>query len=210
MRKTSLALVAAISILTACSDGPYLTWQPETPAERAMRESTERLQSTIGEGSLLGAAAGAVLGGLAGGAEGAFQGAELGRLGGAAAGGYVRQLQSQFASQEAVLNQVLADITRTNAELERAIANMRGLIAERRAALAADNSASTIARANRNSVEMQSAVTAADQQAEFFGQARGLLLSEGAPAAVLDPQLALLAERIAAMKDLSAALSAAS
>lgn len=208
MRKTALALLISSSILSACSDGPYLTWQPETAAERAMRESTERLQSTIGEGSLFGAAAGAVLGGLAGGAEGAFQGAELGRLGGAAAGGYVRQLQSQFATQEAVLNQVLADIARTNAELEHAIANMRGLIAERRAALAADNSASTIARANRNSVEIQAAITAASQQADFFGEARGLLLSEGASAAVLDPQLALLAERIAAMREISSSLGA--
>ncbi len=207
MKKISLALLLTTS-LAACSGGPFLTWQPETPAERAMRESTERLQSTIGEGSLFGAAAGAVLGGLAGGAEGAFQGAELGRLGGAAAGGYVRQLQSQFASQEAVLNQVLADIARTNAELERAIANMRGLIAERRAALAADNSASTIARANRNSVEIQAAIAAASQQAEFFGEARGLLLSEGASAAVLDPQLALLAERIAVMREISSGLAA--
>lgn len=207
MKKISLALLLTTS-LAACSGGPFLTWQPETPAERAMRESTERLQSTIGEGSLFGAAAGAVLGGLAGGAEGAFQGAEIGRLGGAAAGGYVRQLQSQFASQEAVLNQVLADIARTNAELERAIANMRGLIAERRAALAADNSASTIARANRNSVEIQAAIAAASQQAEFFGEARGLLLSEGASAAVLDPQLALLAERIAVMREISSGLAA--
>ncbi len=206
MKNISFALLLTTS-LAACSGGPFLTWQPETAAERAMRESTERLQSTIGEGSLLGAAAGAALGALAGGAKGAFQGAELGRLGGAAAGGYVRQLQSAFATQEAVLDQVLADIARTNADLEAAIVNMRALIAERQAALAADSSASAVARGARNIAEIDSAIAAAGQQAEFFEQARGVLQSEGTATGILDPQLALLAERIAEMREISSGLN---
>lgn len=207
--KSATVLLAA-ALLAACTDGAYLTWEPETAAERELRESTERLQSTVGEGSLFGAAAGAVLGGLAGGAEGAFQGAQLGRLGGAAAGGYVRQLQAEFASQEAVLDQVLQDIARTNAELEVAIASMRALVAERQAAIAAagpESEPRAVARGQRNAFEMENAVTAASQQAEFFGSARGLLLSEGSSTAVLDPQLALLAERIAAMRQIASSLS---
>lgn len=208
----SASILFAAALLAACSDGPYLTWEPESAAEREMRESTERLQATVGEGSLFGAAAGAVLGGLAGGAEGAFQGAQLGRLGGAAAGGYVRQLQADFTSQEAVLDQVLQDIARTNAELEVAIASMRALVAERQAAIAAasgDSAARAIARGERNAGELERAVAVASQQAEFFGSARGLLISEGSPgaAATLDPQLALLAARIAAMREISAGLS---
>ena len=133
-------LVVPILLVAACAG-----WEPETEAERELRLSRERLQSTVGQGGLTGAAGGALLGALVGGAGGAFQGAEIGRLAGAAAGAYVRQLQAEYASQEAVMVQVAADLRATNAEMQRSIDAMRAVLAQTRAAGEED-----VVRRNRN------------------------------------------------------------
>jgi hypothetical protein len=208
-----LSLLTPLLLAAGCSEGPFLTWEPETEAEREMRESVERLQSTVGEGAILGAAGGAALGALLGGAEGAFRGAEIGRLGGAAAGSYVRQLQSEFASEEAVLDQVIADLKATNARLEENIAAMRGLLAERRAALATARANADATRASergrRNLGEMTKAVEEAERYDGFFGATRGLLIADGTNVAGsdFDPQVEELRNRIATMKEIASELS---
>ncbi|MEO0388882.1 MAG: hypothetical protein AAF281_15405, partial [Pseudomonadota bacterium] len=71
----------ALLPLAGC-EGEFLSFVEETEAERQLRLSREALQSTVGEGALIGAAGGAIIGGLVGGGEGAFRGAQIGQFGG--------------------------------------------------------------------------------------------------------------------------------
>ena len=212
--KLSIAVTAVALILASCTDGPVqtsapnATVAPKTAAEMDLRESNVRLQKTVGEAMVIGTTAGALLGALNDGRRGALRGAGFGLLGGSAAGIYVRNLQAKYASKERVLNEVLQDITRTNAELERSIAAMRTVLAENKAAIANGTSGAK-ARGRTNLVEMRETISSANQQSQFFGEARGLLIGQGTNGAALDPQLAKLAQRIATMKELSANLSAA-
>ncbi|HEU0221353.1 MAG TPA: hypothetical protein VFR34_03955 [Paracoccaceae bacterium] len=211
-------LLAAALALGGCSSGAFLTWEPDSDAEKAMRLKSERLQATVGEGALTGFAIGAALGGLLGGGEGAFRGAQIGRFLGAGAGSYVRQLQAQYAEQEAVLEQVAMDIGATNAELEATIADMRTVLEERRAALAAaeDRAAASRAeaitlerqraRSERALVEMNGAIEAANRREAFFGEARSLL-EPGGGTEQLDPHLATLARSIQSMREIATLLS---
>lgn len=210
-------ITAAALVLSGCAEGAFLTWEPETPTEKEMRLKSERLQATVGEAAVTGLAIGALIGGLIGGGEGAFRGAQIGRFLGVGAGSYVRQLQARYASQEEVLDQVARDIEATNAEIEATIADMRVVLEERRAALAAARAAATTeaarvayerqrARTERTVVEMNGAIAAAERREAFFGEARSLLAAEG-PAGPVDPALASLSARIAAMREIATALS---
>jgi len=217
--KPLLCLLMTLQLaLSACDRTKYFTWEPETVAEREMRLSVSRLQSTVGEGSLFGAGIGAVLGGFFGQTEGAFQGAQLGRLGGVTAGAYLRQLQQQFSETEDVLAAMVTDTQATNAELEVAIANMRALLDERRSILQATQSAGDLtvqaraeARGNRNLGEMNLAVTSAEAKQSLFGDTRELILIETptAETAALDSQIELIRNRINTMKQLSNTLAQA-
>jgi hypothetical protein len=208
--------------LAGCGSGEFLTWEPDTPAEREMRLASERLQRTVAEGAVTGIAIGAALGGLLGGGEGAFQGAQIGRLIGAGAGAYVRQLQAQYAEREALLDRVAQDIEATNAELEATIAQMRVVLEERRAALAAARAAAGAseaqaaalrrqrARTERTVVEMNGAIEAAARREAFFGEARTLLAVEGSAdggTGPVSPALEALSARIAAMREIATSLS---
>jgi len=203
-RRAFILGLGALMPLAACNGEEAFAFKAETPAERELRESRERLQRTVGEGAAAGVAAGALVGALVGGTAGAFRGAQLGRLGGAAAGGYVRQLQEEFASQEQILGQVLKDLQATNARLERAIAAVRAVIAEQQAQASADP-----VRRERNASEAAAAVQAAVQQAQFFGSARSLLTEQGfatGPSGV-DAELARLQSRITAMRGIAEGLA---
>jgi uncharacterized membrane protein len=198
-------LVAALLtclIVTAC--GEVVTYTPETPAERELRESRERLQRTVGEGGLAGAGLGALIGGAAGGVQGAFAGAEVGRFGGAAAGGYVRQLQEQYATQEQVLDAVTVDLRRTNARMDDSIRAMRAALDERQAASATQDAGLT----ERLQAEVDDTVTVARQQEAFFASTRSLLISDGlSTQASIDPELARLRDRVASMQSISDTLA---
>lgn len=201
-------LLPLVLITAACASEGVLSWQPETPAEREMRLRIDRLQSTVGEASLFGAAGGALIGGFTGGISGAMQGAQIGRLGGVTAGAYVRQLQAQYAAREDLLDAIVVDLRETNAELEASIAAMRVLVAERRAVLAANPSPTQQARGMRNLGEMERAIATAETQASLFGDARSVLVAEGDPGdPVLDSEIAGLRDRIAAMKDIAGTLA---
>lgn len=191
----------ACLLVTAC--GEVVTYTPETPAERELRESRERLQRTVGEGGLAGAGLGALIGGAAGGVQGAFAGAEVGRFGGAAAGGYVRQLQEQYATQEQVLEAVTVDLRRTNARMDDSIRAMRAALAERQAAAGPDAGLTERLRA-----EVDDTVTVARQQEAFFASTRSLLISDGiSTQGSIDPELARLRDRVAGMQSIADALA---
>ncbi|MEM9428898.1 MAG: hypothetical protein AAGA32_05310 [Pseudomonadota bacterium] len=200
-RRTVLSF--GVLFLAAC-EGDFLSYEAETPAERELRESREALQSTVGQGSLVGAAGGAAIGVLLGGGLGGARGAQIGQLVGAGAGNYVRQLQEEFATEEEVLGQVISDIQATNARLERTIAAMQAVLAEQRAQVAADST-----RVERNASEAVAAVEAAEVQERFFGQTRSLLIETGAPvtSSAYDGELGRLQSRIAAMRDIASDLA---
>lgn len=212
-RLTQLLAIAALILTSACATGPFLTWEPETDAEREMRESAARLQRTVSEATVLGTLGGGLLGALGGGVRGAIQGAEIGRFGGAGAGNYVASLQEKYATREAVLAQVLSDIKTTNAEITASIAHMKRLLAERRGVLASARAGQTVtslaqetARGERNLGEMNKAVAAAEDQVEFFSATRSLLAQSGS-ARGIDPQIALMRDRIKAMQSIANTLA---
>ncbi|PWR01187.1 hypothetical protein DKT77_18705 [Meridianimarinicoccus roseus] len=194
--------VAVFLGLSGCGD-ELVTYTPETPAERELRESREALQRTVGEGGLAGAGAGALIGAAAGGVQGAFSGAQIGRLGGAAAGGYVKQLQERYASEEQVLDAVVADLRTTNARMDDSIRAMRAALAERQT-----GTAEAAVRDERLKAEVDDTLTVARQQEEFFASTRSLLISDGmGTGASIDPELARLRERVASMQSISNTLA---
>ena len=215
--KFGLPVICLSFAITACSNDVVLTWEPELPAEKEMRERVERLQSTVGEGSLAGAAGGALLGAALGGAEGAIRGAQIGRLGGVGSGAYVRSLQSRFATKEEALNQAITDVETANIELERSISAMRIVLRERQAALAAIRQtqsrtaiARAEARAERNVVEMNKVVQVAQDQRDQFGAARTLLIEDTpniAGSDIFDNELKRLELQVKAMRDVAEALA---
>ncbi|GIX12612.1 MAG: hypothetical protein KatS3mg118_0571 [Paracoccaceae bacterium] len=208
------ALLIAAGLAGGCTQGGFLTWEPDTEAERAMREKSEALQATVGEGALAGFGLGAVVGGLLGGTEGAFRGAQIGRLLGAGAGAYVAQLQREYATREEVLEAVARDIEATNAALAATIADMQKVLEERRAALAAARRDAAAlerqrARTRRSLAEMEGAIEAASRREAFFGEARTLLVVEASAGdtAPLDPGLERLRARIGAMREIAELLA---
>ena len=214
-KKTLVAAILTLG-LAGCAEGPLLTWQPETDAERDMRLATERLQRAAGEGAAFGTLGGSLIGALTGGLQGALSGAEIGRFAGAGAGTYISSLQEQYATREEVLDQVLSDLKAANAEIEASIATMQRLLVERQGVLRTARAQADATKRNqeetrgeRNLGEMRKAVEAAEGQVEFFGAAR-TALAQSNPAAnsAINPQLALMQERIKAMKNIANTLAA--
>lgn len=108
-----------------------------TPAQRQMRSNAGAFNQTVWEGVASGAILGGVLGGILG---GDIKGAVIGAVGGAIAGGlagnYFAGKQQQYASQEAQLNSVIADMRQKNVQEERLIASLETVIAEHRLVMA--------------------------------------------------------------------------
>jgi uncharacterized protein YcfJ len=197
-----LVLGLGVFGLAAC-DAELVTFTPETGAERELRESRERLERTQGEGSLAGAGAGAILGAVTGGVQGAFSGAQIGRLGGAAAGGYVRQLQTTYASEEQVLDAVVSDLRTTNARMDDSLRAMQAALREQQGAQVASS-----ARTDRLRLEVDDTLAAAQQQEAFFASTRSLLISDGLGVqGSVDPELARLRDRVASMQTIANALA---
>lgn len=205
-RRRFLAAFAALP-LVACTDQQPLEWKPETPAERELRESRERLQRTVGEGGLVGAGGGALLGAAVGGVSGAFRGAQIGRLTGATAGLYVKQIQSQYAEREAQANQILRDLRATNAELERSISAMRGVVSEKRQRARSQQVDST--RDTRVTQEAATLVQTAGDRDVFFSETRALVVKTGINSASsgIDAELQRLKTRVSTLRGISGELS---
>ncbi len=213
---TALMIVSLAGCLADPGGQKAFAWQPETTAEKQLRQKAEALQSTVGEGASAGFVLGALIGGLTGGMQGAFQGARLGRFIGSASGAYVRGLQSDYATREAQLNQLSADLAVNNADLASAISVMRTVLAEQRGQLAAARAtgnkvAVTRAReqAAGNLAVMNQAVEAATHRQSVLGEARSLMIVTGPQtpqATPLNARYELLANRISAMRSIAATL----
>jgi selenocysteine lyase/cysteine desulfurase len=109
-------------------------------------------------------------------------------------------LQADYASQEAVLVQVAADLRATNAEMQRSIDAMRAVLAETRAA-----GEEEVVRRNRNATEAEEAVAAATAQQRFYLAATQVLSDDGANVAAspVAPELRRLSERLQTMRSIS-------
>ena len=107
-----------------------------TPAERRMREQSKAFQKTVWQGALIGAGTTGLIGLLIG-EEAAMVASLLGGAAGGLAGSYVAKKQKQFSNKEDVLNSMIADVRKSNAETQEFIASVREVIAEDQRRLAA-------------------------------------------------------------------------
>ncbi len=213
-RLVALTLVAA---LAACGAGgpkpPAPTPAGASPAERDLGRRATALQRTLVEGALAGAVAGAA-GVKVFGGKSARPGIYIGIPVGIAAGGYVAWVQDHYASKEAQLQKVKADIDATNAEVAAAIATMRAVLALQETELAEVRASSRgsaalsaeLRDAETNLGNMRRAIDGAEKRQEEFQSTRSLGLVEGELTGI-DPQIAELSRRIAAMREIADTLA---
>ncbi len=221
-----IAGLAAISLLAGCADSGVLTWDPESKEERELREQAEKLQSTKGEGSLSGALIGALLGLATGNVGGVAAGAQLGRLAGAGAGLYIKQLQTDFADQEARLAQISSDIQESINDANETLDTMRTVaaqqtaqIAELKKAVAANTKTSADlqrrqTRAQSSLTAMRRAIEGLERREAIFTETRAQVLQQDSSPSTrslterdVDPYLKTLTSRISAMREVAENLS---
>ena len=216
--------VCAIAVLLAgCASEEFLTWEPETAAERDLRIKAEKLQATKGEGALSGALVGALIGLATGDVRGVAAGARLGRLAGAGAGLYIKSLQADYADQEAQLERVRLDIQESIDELTETLETMRLVLDEQSRILARLRANKNVTsrrlsrqkvRAEGNLAEMRRAVAAAERREAIFSETRDILVAGDDTAKAraiseekVDPYLNVLQSRVRAMREVAEALA---
>ncbi|TPE46578.1 hypothetical protein [Amaricoccus solimangrovi] len=196
----ALALAACVGI--GADPAP-----PDTP-EAALDAQAQALQRTVQEAAVAGATAGAGGVYLFGGkgpatALGLFGGIPIG----VATGTYVGYLQQQYATNEARLDRLRADLDATNAETAAAIATMRSVLARESARLAAARAAGTVDPTARSSLAaMNRAIDGAEGRRAEFEATRALRLGPGEETGV-DPRIATLGQHIADMRAIAAQLA---
>jgi gas vesicle protein len=194
------ALCVAL-LLAACVGIGTEPSAPSTPEEELAMQA-RALQRTVQEAAIAGATAGAGGVYLFGGKGPATA---LGIVGGipigVAAGSYVGFLQQQYASKEARLERLRADIDQTNAETAATIRTMQ-LVLARQTQVEAVRSASAPASLN----SMALAIDGAQKRRAEFESTRALgLVSEQRTG--VDPQIEELSARIADMQMIAAQLA---
>jgi hypothetical protein len=199
--------------LAACVDVTPRERVPDTPAEELALQS-RALQRTILEASLASAMAGTggayVIGG-----RGSVPGGFLLTIPvGFTSGTYVGHLQQRYASNEARLERLRADIDLTNAEVAATIATMETLLDEQRRELGAiraraDEGALRAQRRESTTTlgHMQRAIEGAEGRRAEFGEVRMLRLVPSETTGV-DAEIAELGQRIARMREIAASLAA--
>lgn len=182
--------------------------------EQDLRKQSQAFNRTLVEATVAGAVLGGTIGYTIGGREKTGQGIVIGAAAGLAAGSYVANLQKKYANDEARLEQLRKDIDRANNEAEAALANMRRVrdqqlreLAEARASNDADRIREETQQANANREEMDKLIEGAEGQYAEFRSTRSLALVEGQETGI-DPQLAILRDRIDAMRRISETLVA--
>jgi hypothetical protein len=191
------------------------TWSPLTPAQQQMRDEINVFNQTVFEGALIGTALGAIGGAVwsEDRAKGAAIGAGIGGIVGSLAGSYVADKQQQYATHEAALDSMTADIRRKNEEAARLIDTMRQVLAEDKALLADLRAKSAsgwmaevrynqaLERVQQDRADMKAAVSSAETQYKTFVEAgqetkRNVVPASAAP---FDREINLLRTRIATM-----------
>jgi hypothetical protein len=198
-----LIAVLLAALLAACVEvTPNL--EPATP-EAALARQARALQRTILEGAAAGAVAGAGGAYVVGGRGGMPGGILIGIPVGVASGTYVGYLQQNYATDEARLERLRADIAVTNAETVAALQTMRTIVAQQRAQLAA-GAAGAQAPAERSLRDMALAIDGATRRLGEFDATRALRLVPGQATGV-DAQIAELNRHIAEMREIADTLA---
>jgi hypothetical protein len=201
-----LTLAALAFVLAGCMQ----VGKPAPPAtpEAELALQARAMQRTVQQAAVAGATAGAGGVYLFGGKGPATA---LGIVGGIpigmAAGTYVGYLQQQYASNEARLERLRADIDATNAEAAATIATMRTVLDRETRALAAARAGGPPADTARTSLaDMTVAIDGAGARRAEFESTRALQLVPGQRTGV-DPEIAELGQRIADMQAIAAQLA---
>jgi hypothetical protein len=215
-RAACALLVLALASCDAGGPPAALTATAPAGASEAEQQLSRRaaaMQRTVVEGALAGAVAG--LAGVK------FLGGKSGRPGlyigipmGIAAGGYVAYLQDGYATKEAKLERAKADIDASNAEIAAAIATMRTVLALQQAELAEIRASSQgsaalgaeVKAAETNLANMRAAINGAAARQAEFESTRSLRLVEGQLTGI-DPEIAEMSRRIAAMREIADTLA---
>jgi hypothetical protein len=208
----SLLNLAASCLLAACVEGMPGGPGAGTPEAELARQS-RAMQRSIVEG----AAFGAVTGGLGtyflGDREDVPKGILIGAATGAAAGAYVGYLQNNYASNEARLERLRADVEQTNAETEATIRTMRAVLERHRRDLAAlragaqapsgaTSAAEVQQTAEASLADMHRAIDGAESRYAAFQSTRSLNLAAGQSTGA-DRQIAELGQRIEQMRSIA-------
>lgn len=124
------ATVVVTMTLTACAT--QRNTADMTPAELRLQQQAQDFNQTMVEGAVAGVLIGALLGAAIGGRRGAAIGAGAGLATGLAAGYYVAKQKEAYATEEARLDSMVADVRADNAKLERMTTSAREVIAQDR------------------------------------------------------------------------------
>jgi uncharacterized membrane protein len=203
-----LIAVALLALLAACVEVTP-NREPATPEAELSRQA-RALQRTILEGAATGAVAGAGGAYVFGGRGNLPGGILIGIPVGVAAGTYVGYLQQNYATNEARLERLRADIEVTIAETDAALRTMRVIVGQQRRQLAAAGAGApepaARATAERSLNDMALAIDGAANRLDEFNATRALRLVPGQATGV-DAQIADLSRRIAEMRGITDTLA---
>ena len=193
-----------------------------TPAQQEMRSSASAFNKTLWQGVAAGAIVGGLLGAVVGNSDNRAQnmliGAGIGALAGGLAGNYLATKQQQYATSEAQLDAVIADLRQKNDEEQRLVASLETVVAEHRLEMAeldakykagtVDESAyrRKVAQIEADREIVQDSITSANKQLDTFKETR-TLIAQQKPQTDLSEMDAELAEmqantdRLAALND---------
>lgn len=240
-----LTLVLAAGVLPACAELQDLQNQAESlagrstpaaapeeqelsPAQRQLRTQADTLSTPVWKTATFWQAT--ALGTIAGGViawsqhedtEGIVKGAAIGGAAGALVGAYIASKQQEYASHEAMLDSMIADVRLKNQQSEALIDSMKQVIAEDKTRLAQLEHQYQARRLTKEELKRQLAIVTADrqkiseatqkaqEQLEVFAGARTVYRDKnpGVPTTGLDQEIDSFQKRITVMngivKDLS-------
>lgn len=132
MRNRSIARHVAVGGILLCVGCAAVGGGPETltPDEQRLRQESAQLQRNMLQGGLVGAALGGLVGAVAGrDIVSAAIGTGAGAIAGSLGGYYVAKRQQDYASEEARIDSMIADVRQDNSELEQYILTAQRVIA---------------------------------------------------------------------------------
>ena len=138
--RAAVCMLLAVGMLAGCVTTPTSQSTANmSPEERRLHEQAQDFNTTVVQGAVVGAVLGAIAGALLSDnkAAGAAIGAAAGGAIGSAGGYYVAQRKEGYATEQARLDGMIADVDADNQRLTAFISNTRSVIAKNEQELAA-------------------------------------------------------------------------
>ncbi|GGA21165.1 hypothetical protein [Neptunicoccus cionae] len=217
-----IAALVTLQITTASAQGartralgedpPLIRNQPKSAAthysEAELARQAKAFQRTMAEGIVAGAAVGLLADMLS--SNDNNSGLQIGIGAGAISGSYVARLQKKYRRKELRLERIRDDVTRANQELAASIATMQAVVAYQQSELNGLRASGAkkrqirreLKQAKANLNNMSKAIKGAQKWEKEFKSTRSLRLIKG-QATGIDTEIALLSQRIAAMKSVA-------